>query len=117
MNNKFWRVGKEEYVATFELLSRRLPKGNDESHETPQLGLPGSWPMFELDIYSGKITSVTGSASLDRESYRCRIGRYTTLDLPKLTVLHEACKLSSCLMISLLHPAKFRQYLQIPKQM
>jgi hypothetical protein len=25
--------------------------------------------------------------------------------------------LSSCLMISLLHPAKFRQYLQIPKQM
>jgi hypothetical protein len=105
MNNKFWRVGKE-YVATFELLSRRLPKGNDESHETRQLRLPISWPGFELVIYRGKITCVTASVRLVRESYKCRTGRYTTLDLPKLTVLHEA---SICLVISVLPPEKFSQ--------
>ena len=35
--------------------------------------------------------------------------RYITLDLRKLTILHEAHKLSSCLMVFVLPPEKFSQ--------
>jgi hypothetical protein len=107
-------VGKEEYVATFELLSRRLPEGCDKFHETHQLRLPVSWPRFELVTYRGEVTSVTAPAGLVRKlqvphsSYLTN-WRYTTLDLRKLTVglLHEAHKLSSCVMIFVLPPEKF----------
>jgi len=72
MDNKFYGVGKEEYVSIFELLSRRSPEGTDEFHATPQLRLPVSWPRFELLTYTGEVTSVTASAGLVRKSYRCR---------------------------------------------
>jgi hypothetical protein len=117
MNNKFWRVGKQEYVTIFQLLSRRLPKWNDESHETPQLRLPVSWSRIELVLYRGKITSVSASASLVRESYMYRTGRYTTLDLPKLTALRDACKLASCLMISVFSLQSSVRHLQVSKRM
>jgi hypothetical protein len=47
MNNELERIWKESVVASFKVLSRRLPGGSEENHEKIYAGWPVCEPRFE----------------------------------------------------------------------
>jgi hypothetical protein len=45
------RIWKEAFMVDFKVLSRHLPGGIEENHETPQSGYPVSDARFESRIF------------------------------------------------------------------